>query len=232
MALTCVSCYYRVKNKHSDNYNNWFKNTLAINCNYIIFSDLSGIEFIKQFRGDLPTVYIPFEISDFYNYQYKDVINTHPVHCPSVELKMIWNEKLIFLKKAFELNPFKSDWFQWIDAGVCTYRNQKPPPTSYPNTIKLSVLPKDKLIYSSSQQWNADLVQPGIYYHHIAGTSYILHSSMVSSFVDLYLEYLEKLVHCENIWTDQCILTYIFKDHPEKFFKLCHGYGEIVRSLY
>jgi len=33
--LTCVSGYWKIKNKHENNYDNWFKNTLKINCPYV-----------------------------------------------------------------------------------------------------------------------------------------------------------------------------------------------------
>ena len=30
---------------------------------------------------------------------------------------MIWNEKLKFIEKAININPFKTDYFAWIDIG-------------------------------------------------------------------------------------------------------------------
>jgi len=230
--LTCVSCYYKIKNKHGENYNNWFKNSLSINCPYVFFSDLSGIEFIKQFRGTLPTIYIECPFESFYNWRYRNSIKTDPHNCPSVELKMVWNEKIFFLEKVYRLNPFKSQWFQWIDAGVCVYRHVPPPSKVYPNPLRLENAPTNKVLYSSSQPWNENLVYLGNYYHHIAGTSYIMHGSMVESFVELYKKYLDKLVDKENIWTDQDILTYMFKDNRELFFKVCDGYGNIVPHFF
>jgi hypothetical protein len=227
--LTCVSCYYKIKNKHGDKYNDWFKNTLSINVPYVFFSDAPGIEYIKLFRGNLPTVYIECEIESFYGYKYHDIIKTDPHNCPSVELKMIWNEKVFFLEKASELNPFHSEWFQWIDAGVCVYRDNPPPPDKvYPNISKLEQFPNNKLLFSSSLPWNENLVKVGNYYHHVSGTSYILHKSFINTFVGVYKIYLEKLVGEYNIWTDQDILTHIFKDNRDMFIHICHGYGEIV----
>ena len=37
--LTCVSGYWRVKNKHENKFDKWFCNTLRINCPYVFFSD-------------------------------------------------------------------------------------------------------------------------------------------------------------------------------------------------
>jgi hypothetical protein len=43
---------------------------------------------------------------------------------------------------------------------------------------------------------------------------------------------LEKLLDKNNIWTEQVLLTHIYKDNPNLFFKLCDGYGEIVKYLF
>lgn len=227
---TCVSCYYKIKNKYGGKYNEWFKNTLAINCPYVFFSNKEGIEFIKQYRRSYPTYYIELDFENFYTYKFKDKMLTHPVDCPSVELNMVWNEKLFMIEKAHALNPFNSDWFKWIDAGIVNYRDTYPPQSAFPNVDKLNKLPQDKFIYSSSEPYNAELVTNTNYYHHISGT-YIIHKNVVNRFATIYKTYMEKLVDRNNVWTDQVILTHIYKDQPDLFFKLCDGYGEITKSL-
>jgi len=230
--LTCVSCYYPIKNKHGNKYNEWFKNSLSINAPYVFFCEAKNIDFIKQFRKDLPTYFIEYPIESFYNYQFKESIKTHPVNCPSVELKMVWNEKIFMVHQASILNPFKTEWFQWIDAGVCVYRNYPPPEIKYPNKVKLDNLPKDRLIYSSSQMYDESKLVPGNYYHYVAGTSYLMHSSMINNFVGIYTKYLHDLVDKDYIFTDQDILSYILKDNRLLFFKLCDGYGNVVPCMY
>ena len=42
---------------------------------------------------------------------------THPIHCPSIELNLIWNEKT----KNININPLNSDFFRCIDASICTF---------------------------------------------------------------------------------------------------------------
>lgn len=230
MSLTCVSAYFSIKSKQNhDIYKDWFKNTLAINCPYVFFTN--DVDFIKGFRKDLPTFYIECKIDDFYTYKYKDKILTHEIHCPSVELNMIWNEKIFMIKKAKDINPFNSSWFYWIDAGICVYRNSPPPIRPFPEMGKLRLIPKDKFIYSQSEPYNEGLVDIANYYHHVSGT-YLLHKNIIDSFTELYEEYLEKLMGLTNIWTDQVILTHIYKDKPEMFYKLCDGYGEICHYLY
>ncbi len=231
MSLTCVSCFWKVDNKHGDRYFEWFKNSLRVNCPYVFFSDKEGIEIIKKYRENLPTFYIECEIKDFYTFKYKNVVRTNPRHCPSVELNLIWNEKIFLLQKAYDLNPFQSDWFKWIDAGICVYRDTPPPVTNLHTINILNSLPKDKFIYSSSTQYIPNLVSTTNYYHHISGT-FILHKNIINQFVEIYKLYLDKLWDKNNIWTEQVIYTHIYKDYPSLFFKLCDGYGSILTYLY
>jgi hypothetical protein len=222
MSLTCVSCYYTVKNKFNDSsYNEWFKNTLDINCPYVFFSTKSGIEYIKPFRKDHPTYYIECEIEDFNTFKYKDRMKPDDIHCPSVELNLIWNEKIFMIKKAYELNPFKTEWFKWIDAGLCIYRNIPPPQVPFPNSNILNDLPKDKFIYSSSDSNIPDMekITSTNYYHHVSAT-YLINSYIINDFAELYDKYMDKLVDKNNIWTEQVILTHIFKDNGQLFYKL------------
>ena len=89
MTLTCVSGYWRINNKHDNNFEKWFNTTLKVNCPYVFFSDRNTIELIKKYRQDLPTYYIECNIEDFYTYKYRDKMITHPRHCPSVELNLV-----------------------------------------------------------------------------------------------------------------------------------------------
>jgi hypothetical protein len=234
--LTCVSGFWPIKNKHGNRFAEWFKKTLRINCPYVFFTTKEGIEIIKSYRLDLPTHYIEYNIEDFYTFKYKDKMITHQEHCPSVELNLIWNEKMIMMEKACQINIFNSDFFCWVDAGVCVYREQEPPSTPFPDVRKLNDLPKDRLIYSSSGIWTSKLVQNNRYYHYISGTSYILHKDIVTHFTDMYKKYMERIfmdntINRNIIWTDQVILTHMFKNYPYKFYKLSDGYGMNLITL-
>ena len=229
--MTCVSGFWKVTNKHGTKYAEWFHNSLKINCPYVFFADKETIEIIKKYRQNLPTFYVECSIKDFVTYKYKDRIKTDSVHCPCVELNLIWNEKIFLIKKALELNPFFTDFFCWVDAGICTYRNSAPPIIPFPNINKLNRLPKDKFIYSSSCPYNELDVKNDKYYHHISGT-FILHKNIIHNFTNMYENYLDKLLDKNNIWTEQVILTHMFKDNKHLFYELCSGYGEIFPRMY
>jgi hypothetical protein len=230
--LTCVTGYWKVKNKHDNNYIKWFENTIKINCPYIVYGNKETIEEIKKHRSNLPTYYIEYNIEDFYTNKYKDSMIINCVHCPSVELNMIWNEKIIMIENAANINPFNSEFFCWIDAGICCLRNKPPTIAPFPDINKLDKLPKNKFIYSSSLEYDEKKILNQTNYHYISGTSYILHKSLIKTFSELYKKYMEKLINKNNIWTDQVILTRIFLDYKDLFYKLCDGYGEIVNNLY
>jgi len=235
--LTCVSGFWPIKNKHGTKFQEWFKTSLRINCPYVFFSTQQGIEIIKPFREGLPTHYIECNIEDFYTYQYKANMPIHPQHCPSQELNLIWHEKLFLVERAAQANPFHSQFFCWVDAGVCIYREKPPVRMPFPNLQKVNKLPKDKFIYSSSNEPLLDhLVATKSYYHYIAGTAYILHANIINHFVELYKAYLAKIFHetelyKDNLWTDQVIWTHIFKAYPYKFYKIGEGYGDVIQAL-
>ena len=175
---------------------------------------------------------VELNIEDFESYKYKNLMVTNAVHCPSVELNLIWNEKIFMIEKALILNPFNTDFFCWIDAGICCFRNKLPPYNLFPDTDKLNLLPKNKFIFSSSCEYDEYKILNNINQHYISGTSYILHKDIVAMFANLYKEYMEKLIKKNNIWTDQVILSRIYIDNKELFYKLCNGYGENINYLY
>jgi hypothetical protein len=234
MTFTCVSGYWQIKNKHGNQFNDWFKNSLKINCPYVFFGDKESIELVKNYRGELSTYYIELNIEEFMTYKYKDNMITNEVDCPSIELNLIWNEKIFMINRALEINPFSSEFFMWIDAGICIYRDKSPPSISFPNMNKLNNLPKDKFIYSSSQNtiYNSDKFKKGQYYlhHHVSGT-YILHKNIIPKCVTLYSKYL-KLIDKDDIFTDQVILTLMYIDNPDLFYKYCDGYGSMCLNLF
>jgi len=233
--LTCVSGYWKINNKHGGQYNEWFKNTLKINCPYVFFGDKESIELVKKFRGELPTYYIELNIEDFTTYKYKNKMIKDKKHSPSVELNLIWNEKIFLINRALKINPFSSDFFCWIDAGICIYRDIKPPSIQFPNVNKLNNLPKDKIIYSSTHNtiYNDNIFKKGNYYlyHHISGTAFILHKNIIKTSVELYNEYL-KLIDKKDIWTDQVIWTLIYKNNKQLFYKYSDGYGSLIPMLF
>ena len=235
-SLTLVSGFWVIPNKHDTKYFEWFERTLQIDCPYVFFGNEESINIVKKYRKDLPTHYILLEIKDFYTYKFYNDIKTHPLHCPSKELNLIWNEKIFLIKRAMELNIYDSEFYGWIDAGICIYRdeNMKPSKKAFPNKEKLMALPKNKLIFASSdcETFMPQFANNLYYYHYISGSTYILHKSFIDTFLGIYKSYLDFYLPQGNwMHTDQVLLTYIYTQSPEIFYKFANGYGNILPLL-
>lgn len=232
---TIVSGYWCVKGKHaSESFELWFKNTLSINCPYVFFGNQDSIDMVKKVRIGLPTTYILLELNDFYTQKYKKHIASHYIHVPSSEVCMIWLEKVFLIQKAKELNPYESDYFTWVDAGVCIYRDEPPPAKVFPDDSKLLELPKNKFIFTSSTEpFESFRVHENNYYHYISGTAFILHADFIDIFTNIYDSYLKRIINHYNwVNTEQKILTHMYNERPDLFFKLGEGYGELMTLLY
>ena len=232
--LTMVSGFWNVKNKHDNHFYDWFDRTLKINCPYVIFCDDESLPIIQEHRKSLPTHYIVCNIPDFYTCTFKDTIQPHPRHCPSKELSMIWNEKVFFVKKASDINIFNTEYFAWVDAGICIYRDSAPPTDVFPSPGKVSGLPKDKFIFTSSNTvFQKEFVERGIYYHFISAGIFIMHKSFIDEFTDLYKQYIDYLLPKGNwIYTEQVVFTIMYYNMPQLFHRMADGYGNIIPLLY
>ena len=200
--LTIVSGYWNIsKSKYTlDDYRKWMTKTLRINCPYVFFGNKDTIEFVKKIRYDLPTYYIELEFEDFYCYKFRNNILDMIPHVPCKDINIIWNEKVFLIHRAKQINPFNSEYFMWIDAAIYLYRNIEPSKNIYPNH----------------------------YYHYISG-NFMIHIDLIDNFSKIYKEYVDKyLSHINWINTDQKILTHIYNDYPELFYKISDGYGNVI----
>lgn len=231
MSLTAVSCFYTIPNKHGNKFYKWFRTTLRINCNYVIFTTPNMIPILNKFRNGYPTQYVIQSPIEFKAYSLMGRMITHPEHCPTKELCVLWNEKIAMMEYASKTDIFKSNWFLWIDAGICTFRYHMPPTNPLMNVKILEKLPKNKLIFTSSLEYDPTQIRRDNYYHYISGT-YLIHKTFIPIISTKYYEYMNKLMSPTNIWTDQVILTHIFKDFPELFYKVGTGYGRLLWFLY
>ena len=125
--LTIVTALYKIKSKHPfDYYLKWVNNFLKINKPIIFFIDPKISDIVKGKRSakfNNKTKWIELEMKDFYIYKnylkYFKETNKIDVenNIHSVELYIVWAEKIVFLKKAININPFNSKCFYWVDAG-------------------------------------------------------------------------------------------------------------------
>ncbi len=220
----CVSGFWNVKNKYgNDKYKKWFKNSLKINEKYIFYCTDKDKEWIKEFRQNLPTEFINYSINDFYTKKdYKDYF-IHEVHVPSKELGQIWLEKINLIKLTKEKYP-DYDFYIWIDAGICVFRDKEPEKKKFSQEV-LKSLPEDKLSYSYVNEE----------YHKMSGGVLIVPNNIVEKIHKLFYKEFKQCAKKENNWkcgSDQYIFTKLINKYPELFNKIAEGYGENLPKLF
>lgn len=242
--ITVVSGYWDLnKSKYDkETYKKWMENSLSINAPYVFFCEDENVDFIKNLRPH-PTIFIKKSINDFYFNKYNFTIDyIHGRHCPSVELGLIWLEKIRLVKEASETDKFGNEWYAWLDSSICTFRDNKPTQSVWPNPNKLKKLKKNALNYTSTPEHEGKdlkILKDSKYIHIITGT-WIVHKSMIDKLCKLFERYLglvrdEAIKNDRNIFlclSDQVVWTRMLIEKPEYFNKVGSGYGEIVNLLY
>jgi hypothetical protein len=165
--------------KHHDEtrsvYGNWFKNSLQINIPYLIFmgSDPVDVELMTSSRNEtnLPTYFVIKEKSDF---------KTTKDYPTLSHISAIWNEKINLVLEAHKLFPY-IDWLVWIDAGVNTFRDQMPPPVSWPQ-LNLSATYKPSLLFTQRKEPHDNM---------ICGNTFVVHKDVLIEIHSLFYEVLD-----------------------------------------
>ena len=170
-----------------------------------------------------------YPIANFLTNQYASDNWIHPVNVPSKEVSMIWNEKMNMMKLAKDYdveNGHATEFYIWIDAGICSFRNETPPQIKF-NLKNTDSLPKDKIVYAQVLDDNKEEI--------FTGSCFVIHKDLIDKMHALYYE---QLVECKTTKNDdscgmeQLIFTEIKKKHPELFYKLGDDYGENIVLLY
>lgn len=136
-----VTSLYNVKElqredgRNWEDYVEWFSQTLKIKCPFIVFTDESLVDLVKEVRQDLHTEIIVESLeniqyyhlkesiqsildSDFYN---ENMSDTNRIECKNSMYSVIQYSKFKWLKTATEINPFSSKFFFWLDAGASRF---------------------------------------------------------------------------------------------------------------
>ena len=239
--ITCVTGFWKINNKHSnsngDTYEKWFDNTMRINAPYVIFGPKNILETIKKFRSTIATRYIEYNIDEFSVNKFNINNNTDTIHVPSRELGLIWLEKMNMLKMAKDSNFYDTDWYCWVDAGICVFRDKKPPETVWLKPKFESQLDRDKINYCQSENINSNDNDNWENKHTVAGT-FIIHRNKIDFYVDLFYNMLAKCLDYTKTlksfvcYSDQIIFSQMLFGNPEYFHKLCDGYGCNMEMFY
>lgn len=234
-SVTVVTCYYKVKSKHSfDKYANWINNLLGVlRANIIIFTSADQEHILRELAmlnrqqtdANKNVKIIIKELNDLetvkkYQSIWDDQYEKDPTrNIRTKECYMIWNSKMALVKEAITLNPFGSDKFVWNDIG--SMRDVR---FIHENYSKMINYP----LYSNVSQDKIDIVLvedfnvPDQYIFqnevHLSGAIFGGGLEVFLKVIDLFYSnfnmYLEKgyFIGC-----DQQILATCARQHPELF---------------
>jgi hypothetical protein len=217
-----------------DEYKNWLKVTLKLNCNMYIVTEPKFEEFFKEFRNHPNTKIKIINLSDLRYYKYyndiKDILESYSyktkikdasrVECVLPEYNIIQYSKFHCLDMAITDNVFNSKYFFWVDAGISRFFLDVDISLTYPLAINFLERSKDTLII----QKRFDLEEYTIDEHFIWGSSNLLKGTMfggtpyIINRISILLEDVFKnMILNKAMNNEQLALSIVWKNNKELF---------------
>ena len=128
-------------------YLEWFEKTLSINSPMVIFVEEKTYDFVKSKRSNKNTKIIVQSVQDLKMYKHKDRIDEivsstsykqsikdcNRIECKSSLYTIIQFSKFEWMLTASNENPFNSDYFIWMDAGLSRFFDELNTSNRYPS---------------------------------------------------------------------------------------------------
>jgi len=220
-----------------DDYLDWIKKTLQLNCNLYVVTENKFVNFIKQHRPPgYPLIIIEdiLENASYYKYlpRMKEIVESdeykkriaYPdrVECKLPEYNIIQYSKFGWLKRAINENPFKSDYFFWMDIGISRFFYNMKPTNYYPSqNNQLLIQSGDKFLV----QQRHDLQSYPIDENFIWKADNLFKGGMFGGKKEIVLEVERKVEEVFNnemldkrcVNNEQLSLALLWKQNPELF---------------
>jgi hypothetical protein len=250
MSITLVTSLYNIgrdidgDGRSFEDYLSWFKETLKVKSPMVIFVDESLKEFVEECRKNLPTKIIEQSLDEvpyyFLNEKIKNVLDDtnfksrigspDRVECKMSLYNVIIYSKFPWVKRVIEENPFNSEYFMWIDAGLSRFFNQHDVNTNnlYPSSSAAKSLleNKDSVLIQTSMSYYPDLVNAETCteeYFWDARTWIMAGlwgggAAILSKFCNMMDEVLqEKMLKSGVINNEQNAMAYLYKNNDDMF---------------
>jgi hypothetical protein len=242
--VTLVTAFFDIKRSEKgdgrtiDEYKSWIQKTLQLNCNLFIVTESKFLDFFKENRPSGYKTFIKvFDFKDLNFYKYREIMRNilenpeyknriaHPkrVECVLPEYNIIQYSKFHCLKMGIEENPFQSDFFFWIDAGISRFFLDVDLSKIYPSENSVNVLRthQNKFIIQKRHDletfpidgdfiWKSDNLLYGTMF---GGNATIIHK--IAELIEDVL--INQMFQFNNVNNEQLALAMIWKKHPELF---------------
>jgi hypothetical protein len=221
-----------------DEYKEWIKRTLQLNCNLFIVTEEKFKDFFLENRNPNYATYVKIvKFKDLHYYQYydqmKEIVESdeykrqiaHPnrVECVLPEYNIIQYSKFHCLQMAIDRNPFESEFFLWMDAGCSRFFLDVDISRPYPSAKGIDILrlSSDQFIIQKRNDlenfpiddnfvWRADNLLYGTMF---GGNRWAIQS--MSDSVEIIFR--EKMLNRQNVNNEQLALAMVWKQSPFLF---------------
>lgn len=269
MSLTLVTALYDINRKSLgdgrsfDEYLTWFAETLKVKSPMVIFVEDSLKEFVQKHRKNLPTKIITQSLKEVPYYHLNDKIQTilddknfkEKINSPSrIECKMSLYNVIIFskfawVKKVIEENPFNSEYFMWMDAGLSRFFEPHGVNInlSYPSETAITTLleNKDNVLIQATMNFYPDLVNSKVCdeSYFFDSRSWVMAglwgggSKILSKFCNMVDSvFQDKMIKNNIINNEQIVMAYLYKNNEDMFvvfenYSHLHRQYEIIAEL-
>tara|TARA_B100001094_G_scaffold210290_1_gene204166 strand:+ start:686 stop:1483 length:798 start_codon:yes stop_codon:yes gene_type:complete len=243
--VTFVSALFnidRVDGRKWEEYLKWFDVTLKLKVPMVLFITEDLVDFVRERRDDGQTEIIVQSIDKIPYYHLKDDIqgildsdsykedmsDTDRIECKQAMYSVIQYSKFPWLTKAAELNPFKSDYFFWLDAGASRFFDGYDLTKDYPSKEareSLSNMGESFLVQMNTEYYkdlsDAKTLDNNYLYDnrsYVLGSMFGGHKKSLFIVCDMVHNVLmNDMIDNNTINNEQIALGYLIKKYPDEF---------------
>jgi len=232
----------------------WINKTLQLNCNLYIATEERFRTFFEENR---PSAYKDktfikiIQLSDSHYYRYLDqmraIVGTpeykariaypNRVECVLPEYNVIQYSKFDYLRMAIEANPFKSEYFFWLDAGASRFFQHIDASNPFPSPLGLNNIKSSGNLFIA--QGRIDLATYQFDESQFIWTAdNLIFGGMFGGKADIVIEigtlldqvFVEKMLGQGNVNNEQLALALIWNKNRDKF-ALCRDRQQQIALL-
>lgn len=249
MNTTVVTSLYDIDRKSLDgrdwsSYLDWFSKTLSISNPMVVFVKEDLRDFVEVHREGKPTLVICSELKESIYYTHKERIDEilndenyrlrikspDRIECKSTLYNIIQYSKFHWVETAANLNPFGTENFLWLDAGISRFFEQIDLNRGFglkgdamlPGRILLQIF-----MLSYPDLANATILDESYFWDdrsYVAGGIFMVHRNFANEINRLVQETLTDTLSRGSMNNEQICLGYLIKKNPEMFQLFQHHY--------
>lgn len=252
MNTTVVTSLYNIDRHELDgrrweSYLDWFSRTLYIKNPMVVFVEESLKPFVEKHRGSLDTHIIVSNLQDSRYYSHKEKIDSilrsneykkkikspERIECVSSLYNIIQYSKFDWVDRASRENPFQTENFLWLDAGISRFFDG----IDIDSEFGIEKMPEDKLLLqifmlSYPDLANCSFLDESYFWDdrsYVAGGIFLLNRQFAPKMNNLMYDTLSSILKNGMMSNEQITLGYLIKRDPDKF-ELFRHYNNIHRN--